>query len=247
MDAACYPSIPQYKLVDGLHVSDHRSGGYLDAVQSYLAPLGLCLLKVKLTAGKLDLPMGTASPLCLLTGKSPRGQHSHAVVARVSSDGSGFDLYHDPHPSGGGIDGNGNWAGFIVSLLHSDGSDGGDGSDDVAPAAKRSRGEQSWRASLQLQEDPSDSAARVTLSVDGKSTKEAATAALAQILHQRVFNQPIATNEKENFNDYTTPVGFIESIRREHASDAMPESMTAASVWEALYDAICTMTVEASG
>ena len=105
-------------------------------MQGYLAPQGLCLLKVKLTAGKLVLPMGTARPLCLLTGKSPRGQHSHAVVARVSSDGTGFDLYHDPHPDGGGIDGNGNWAGFIVSLLKSDDSD------DVEPAAKRSRSEQ---------------------------------------------------------------------------------------------------------
>jgi hypothetical protein len=88
-------------------------------VQAYLAPLGMCLLKVKLTDGKLDLPMGPARPLCLLTGKSPRGQHSHAVVA---PDGASFDLYHDPHPDGNGIDGNGNWAGFLVSLLNS--SDG---------------------------------------------------------------------------------------------------------------------------
>lgn len=94
----------------------------MDAVQAYLAPLGMCLLKVKLTDGKLDLPMGPARPLCLLTGKSPRGQHSHAVVARVAPDGASFDLYHDPHPDGNGIDGNGNWAGFLVSLLNS--SDG---------------------------------------------------------------------------------------------------------------------------
>ena len=93
-----------------------RPGGYLDAVQVFLAPKGLGLLKVQLKEGKLSLPMGTARPLCLLTGKSPRGAHSHAVVARVAVDGAGFDLTHDPHPDGGGIVGDGNWAGFLVAL-----------------------------------------------------------------------------------------------------------------------------------
>lgn len=39
--------------------------------------------------------------LCILSGKSPRGDHNHAVVAKYeqSPDLSwGFQLYHDPHP-----------------------------------------------------------------------------------------------------------------------------------------------------
>jgi hypothetical protein len=86
-------------------------------VQAYLEPMGLSLLKVQLKEGKLDLPMAPARPLCLLTGKSPRGGHSHAVVARVAANGAGFELVHDPHPDGGGIEGNGNWAGFLVNNL----------------------------------------------------------------------------------------------------------------------------------
>lgn len=202
---------------------------------------GLCLLKVKLTDGKLDLPMGTARPLCLLTGKSPRGQHSHAVVAQISLDGASFELYHDPHPDGGGIDGHGNWAGFIVSLLNPSNSA-------LPPTAKRSRVGQVWRATLQLKEDPDDDASTVTLSVDRQASKEAATAALAEVLHQRVFSKPISTDEGQNCGDYNSPEGFIESIRRErreHDADNFPDSITATLIWEALYEAIGTLKVEA--
>ena len=217
-----------------------RPGGYLSAVQAYLAPLGLCLLKVKLTDGRLDLSLGTARPLCLLTGKSPRGGHSHAVVARVCADGTSFDLYHDPHPDGGGIDGDGNWAGFIVSLQ------GGCGSA-LLPATKRSRTGQCWRASLQFQEycGSSNSTSTVTLRVGKQATKEAARAALADLLHERVFDQPISADDvMKNFKDYTTAEGFLQSIEREHES---PTSPTNASrmIWRALYEAICTLKVEA--
>jgi hypothetical protein len=181
--------------------------------------------------------MGTARPLCLLTGKSPRGQHSHAVVAQVSPDGASFDLYHDPHPDGSGIDGK-NWAGFIVSLLTS-------GDSATAPAAKRCRGGHLWRATLQLKEDPDDSASVVTLSVDRQASKEAATAALAEVLHQRVFNKPISSDKGQNYNDYTSPEGFVESIRREHEADDVPASYTAGMIWEALHEAIGTLKVEA--
>lgn len=93
-------------------------GGYLGAVQEFLAPRGLCLIKVPLTPeGKLPLTMGTAAAFCLLTGKSPRGGHSHAVVGRVNPEsGDTVTCAHDPHPNGGGIDGAGNWVGFLSSL-----------------------------------------------------------------------------------------------------------------------------------
>ena len=98
-----------------------------------------------------------------------------------------------------------------------------------------------WRASLELQEDPESTA--VALSVEG-ATEAAATAALAELLHQRVFSRAVSANEGENMNDYSSPIGFIESIRREHDSAEQPDSMTASLVWETLYDAVCTLTVE---
>ena len=77
-----------------------------------------------------------------------------------------------------------------------------------------------------------------------QATKEAARAALADLLHQRVFNQPISADEGKNFNDYTTAEGFIQSIQREHESDGMPESLAASMIWDALYEAIRTLKVE---
>jgi hypothetical protein len=65
-------------------------GGYLGAVQEFLASCGLCLVKVPLTEeGKLPLTVGGAAPFCLLTGKSPRGEHSHAVVGQVRAERAG--------------------------------------------------------------------------------------------------------------------------------------------------------------
>jgi hypothetical protein len=100
-----------------------------------------------------------------------------------------------------------------------------------------------WSASLQLAEDP-DSVATVTLSVSGRPSKDAAVAALAEALHQRVFMKEISANDEENLNDYATPLGFIESIKREHDSEERPDSYSAAMIWDALYDAVCTINVK---
>ena len=64
------------------------------------------------------------------------------------------------------------------------------------------------------------------------------------MLHQRVFDQPISSNEEENFGDYDSQLGFFESIRAEHQSEDRPDSMAATLVWEALYDAklVCDRT-----
>lgn len=41
--------------------------------------------------------------VAIFSGKSPRGDYSHAVLGRLTDDG--WALVHDPHPSGAGIDG----------------------------------------------------------------------------------------------------------------------------------------------
>jgi len=97
-----------------------------------------------------------------------------------------------------------------------------------------------WHASLDLREDPGDAAALVTLRASG-ATEDAAKAALAEVLHQRVFGRPIASNPEEN-GDYNSPLGFLESIRMEaEEAEGMPDSMTAALTWEALYEALSTL------
>ncbi len=48
----------------------------------------------------IPLPVGNGwkpEGLCILSGKSPRGNHDHCVVAR------GLDIVHDPHPSRDGL------------------------------------------------------------------------------------------------------------------------------------------------
>lgn len=69
--------------------------GYEQGIAEFVAPLKP--RKVSLPAdpaSKLDEDVGR---LCILRGKSPRGEHGHVVVARAKS-GGGFDFVCDPHP-----------------------------------------------------------------------------------------------------------------------------------------------------
>ena len=47
------------------------------------------------------------SELCIVSGKSPRGEHHHSVIGRMTGTGTGslWELVHDPAPSGDGLDG----------------------------------------------------------------------------------------------------------------------------------------------
>jgi len=70
------------------------------------------------TEAKARLPFGSAAQtLCILTGKSPRGDHKHCVVARVDDDGFGLSIVHDPHPDGSGLEAPFGWAGFFALRL----------------------------------------------------------------------------------------------------------------------------------
>jgi hypothetical protein len=118
--------------------------GYAVAIEEFLRPLGLSLLKLPLDVnGQLPFATGAAT-LCLLAGPSPRGSHKHVVVARVAAPpaaesteagaeggatsdaagsaasiqlSTGFELAHDPFEGGEGLGGPGQWAGFFVKRL----------------------------------------------------------------------------------------------------------------------------------
>jgi hypothetical protein len=54
--------------------------------------------------------------LCILAGKSPRGDHKHCVVGVIdpkSGCETSLTVIHDPHPDGTGLD-DFQWAGFFV-------------------------------------------------------------------------------------------------------------------------------------
>eukprot|EP01006_Ploeotia_vitrea_P017853 TRINITY_DN49086_c0_g2_i1.p1 TRINITY_DN49086_c0_g2~~TRINITY_DN49086_c0_g2_i1.p1 ORF type:complete len:160 (+),score=16.45 TRINITY_DN49086_c0_g2_i1:45-482(+) len=90
-----------------------KSENYMTALHEYLQPLGLTFIKIVLKDGKLENPVAKDT-LCLLAGKSPRGDHRHVVVGK----GSGTDLEEvfDPHPDNTGLDGPFMWAGLFVAI-----------------------------------------------------------------------------------------------------------------------------------
>ena len=88
--------------------------GYWDAMMAHAATLGLSLLKVPLTNGKLGFA-SNPSTRCLARGDSPRGAHGHVVLAAVAPDGVSLQDVHDPHPAGGFLASPAAWAAFYVS------------------------------------------------------------------------------------------------------------------------------------
>lgn len=65
---------------------------WLDAFFMWMEERGF---SVSFTTDAFDVPTDT---FYLLTGKSPRGDFKHTVVARNS------ETLHDPHPMGGGVE-----------------------------------------------------------------------------------------------------------------------------------------------
>lgn len=95
-----------------------RSRYWLKATNDWLAErhLGAVLLPAD--------PQGAFTPLpaaeCIITGKSPRGTHLHAIVGRCSCpDGfnNEIEYLHDPFPGGGWIDGPPREIAFLVPIV----------------------------------------------------------------------------------------------------------------------------------
>ena len=88
-------------------------------VQNWLAnEFGLQALEITFGSGGTIYPM--SRPItCIVTGKSPRGEKQHAVVAETKGL-EGFSLIHDPHPSGLFIEDDPLFATFFVPLEISD-------------------------------------------------------------------------------------------------------------------------------
>lgn len=73
--------------------------------QGWLEERGLVSIEVNLPPPPWrNLGALTPGVPVIITGKSPRGDWLHSVVAMTRGE-EGFELLHDPHPEGGFIDG----------------------------------------------------------------------------------------------------------------------------------------------
>ena len=79
-----------------------------EAIEGFFAERGLLIVWQPLgaeTGGWLPLGIDV-----MVTGKSPRGAWNHVVIMRD------WNLVHDPHPSGDGLDGDPNGAYYLFPL-----------------------------------------------------------------------------------------------------------------------------------
>lgn len=86
----------------------HFKNSFDGAVQLWLRARGFAWLRIrmpkKIATGDDIRWHSIPEVLCLATGKSPRGDYYHTVVGRIAG-GHNFELIHDPHPDGAGLDG----------------------------------------------------------------------------------------------------------------------------------------------
>ena len=109
---ACVASILDADDIDTVPRFLEDPQGYLHGIETFVAPRGLGVLKVPLTDNNLTFP--TTRSLCIVAGKSPRGDHKHCVVCTAS--GTTFELTHDPHKDGTGLDSH-EWALFFTQTM----------------------------------------------------------------------------------------------------------------------------------
>lgn len=84
-------------------------------VQDWLADeFGLQALEITFGSGGTIYPLRRAVA-CIVSGKSPRGEKQHAVVAKTMGL-DGFQLIHDPHSSGLFIEGEPTHATFLLPI-----------------------------------------------------------------------------------------------------------------------------------
>jgi hypothetical protein len=98
-----------------------KDGGenFLQLAQDWLGKRGLFILRIRMPKEILtgdDIRWHQIPEcLCIATGKSPRGDYGHAVVGRIV-DAYKFEMLHDPHPDGTGIEGFPICVEFLVPL-----------------------------------------------------------------------------------------------------------------------------------
>mmetsp|Transcript_14877 Transcript_14877/g.19533 ORF Transcript_14877/g.19533 Transcript_14877/m.19533 type:complete len:148 (+) Transcript_14877:93-536(+) len=96
---ACIASLFHLKLNDVPNFIE-LDVGYEQGIRDFLASRSnIRMRKVPLEQGcsLMGEEEESKGKLCLLRGKSPRGEFGHVVVAKVCEN-VGFEMVHDPHP-----------------------------------------------------------------------------------------------------------------------------------------------------
>lgn len=70
--------------------------GYEDGIQSFCKDRNVECTKISLNEASKDLLLREEGKLCILRGKSPRGNFGHVIIARILN--CGFEMVHDVHP-----------------------------------------------------------------------------------------------------------------------------------------------------
>lgn len=98
--AACIASILEAPIDE---ILDLKSGGNLNEMRDYLERKGVVPIWVHCDALSNSY-VGYTPEHCIVIGNSPRQKGvQHAVVGKPQ--GYGYEIVHDPHPQGGGLDG----------------------------------------------------------------------------------------------------------------------------------------------
>ena len=93
--------------------------GYEYGIQEYVKTINYTMKKIKLDNNNMfllsddDNEILKLPTLCILRGKSPRGEHGHVVVAKIKETMT-FDMVFDPHPDNTFLDTNENFGWVMV-------------------------------------------------------------------------------------------------------------------------------------
>lgn len=120
----CYPAclaslIGTVELEDipNFFASDEPVLDQWNAVTDWLHSKGLSQMTFNWSEFKEHLPnyrRTLKDSLLVFSGKSPRGDYSHAVVGRLTD--TGWELVHDPHPSDQGIVGEPEFVDIMLAI-----------------------------------------------------------------------------------------------------------------------------------
>ncbi len=105
--AACIASLLELPINEVPNFCAYPADSWTEKLDEWLAARGLFSVEVRLDPEKPVLYPVPVGVFCILTGPSPRGSFLHSVIGGSVRCGEqhGFEIVHDPHPSGAGFGG----------------------------------------------------------------------------------------------------------------------------------------------
>jgi hypothetical protein len=112
---ACIASILRMELHQVPNFVTFGDSAY-DELRRFLAQHGMGFVKIELKNANLPFaPFGTNS-LCVMAGRSPRGNYRHAIVGKLTTNSVSPQPFYDPHPEQTMLKSY-DWVGLLVKVL----------------------------------------------------------------------------------------------------------------------------------